>query len=106
MNYLLSRAVNYLLSRAVNCLISRAVNYLISRVVNYLINICCVALLWLQEIMPCLSLRVKGLVPQVRESRLSIDSSGHYVFLDSLMLNVLAVVSCKRKILISNLLKS
>ena len=62
-NYLISRAVNHLISRVVNYLISRAVNYLISRVVNYLINICCVALLWLQEMMPCLSLRVKGLVP-------------------------------------------
>ena len=55
--------MKYLISRAVTYLISRAVNYLISRIVHYLINICCVALLWLQEMMPCLSLRVKGLVP-------------------------------------------
>ena len=95
--------MNYLISRAVTYLISRAVNYLISRIVHYLINICCVALLWLQEMMPCLSLRVKGLAPQVQESSLFINSSGHYVVLNLLVLNVFAVVSHKRKILISNL---
>ena len=41
----------------------------------------------------------------MQESSLFADSSGHYVVLNSLVLNVFAVVLHKRKILISSLLK-
>ena len=63
------------------------------RVVSYLINICCTAILWVQKMMPCLSLR--GCSPQVQECCLFTDTSGHYVVFNLFLLNVLAVVSHK-----------